>query len=89
MDMFPNADAAASALPSEGGQMIDLGDQIEKSRCYARNEDSKYPMTNLFLGDSRLGCKSDADEQLIIHLAFKEVVRVRWIYNMKSAKDDD
>lgn len=78
MDMFPNAGAGAAAVPpSDVGQMIDLNDQIEKSGCYARNEDSKFPMTNLFLGDSRLGCKSDADEQLIIHLAFKEVVRVR------------
>merc|ERR1712224_696840 len=33
-------------------------------------------MTNLFIGDSRLGCKSDADEQLILHIAFQEFVKV-------------
>jgi hypothetical protein len=79
MDMFGNAGAGAGAAApsSETGTMMDLGDLIDKTKCYARNEDSKFPMTNLFIGDSRLGCKSDADEQLILHIAFQEVVRVR------------
>jgi hypothetical protein len=33
-------------------------------------------MTNLFLGDSRLGCLSDTDDQLIVHIEFQEVVKV-------------
>lgn len=70
---------AASAPPSERGEMIDLSTKMEKSDCYAMNEDSRFPMTNLFIGDSRLGCKSDADEQLIIHISFQETVKVHSI----------
>jgi len=36
-------------------------------------------MSNLFVGDTRLGCKSDADEQLILHIAFQEFVKVHSI----------
>merc|ERR1712232_1153366 len=28
------------------------------------------------IGDTRLGCKSDADEQLILHISFQEFVKV-------------
>ena len=75
MDMFPSA-AAAAAAASDDGKMVDLTDKIEKSGCYARNEASGFPMSNLFIGDSRLGCKSDTDEQLIIHIEFQEFVKV-------------
>lgn len=67
---------AASAAPGERGEMINLSAKMEKSDCYAMNEDTRFPMTNLFIGDTRLGCKSDADEQLIIHIAFQEFVKV-------------
>ena len=60
----------------ETTKLVDLSDKIEKAECYARNESSQFPMTNLFIGDSRLGCKSDADEQLIVHVAFNEFVKV-------------
>jgi hypothetical protein len=69
---------AASAVP-ESTKLVDLSDKIEKTECYARNESSQYPMTNLFIGDSRLGCKSDTDEQLIVHVAFNEFVKVHSI----------
>jgi PITH domain len=83
MEMFPNAGsmggAAAldAAAPVDDGKMIDLRDKIEKAGCYARNEAAGFPMSNLFIGDSILGCKSDADEQLILHIAFREFVKVR------------
>jgi len=70
---------AASAPPSETKEMIDLSTKLEKSDCYAMNEDSRFPMTNLFIGDTTLACKSDADEQLIIHIAFQEHVKVHSI----------
>mmetsp|Transcript_2682 Transcript_2682/g.2949 ORF Transcript_2682/g.2949 Transcript_2682/m.2949 type:complete len:190 (+) Transcript_2682:83-652(+) len=70
---------AASAAPGERGEMINLSTKLEKSDCYAMNEDTRFPMTNLFIGDTRLGCKSDADEQLIIHIAFQEFVKVHSI----------
>lgn len=76
---------ATAAIP-DSGKMVDLSDKIEKSECYARNESAQFPMTNLFIGDSTFGCKSDADEQLIIHVAFCEFVKVHSIklteYNM-------
>jgi len=65
------------APPVNDGKLIDLTSMLEKKECYARNESSAYPMTNLFIGDTRLGCKSDADEQLILHLSFHETVKVR------------
>jgi len=81
MDMFPNAGAAAggAAPPADDGKMVDMSDKIDKSGCYARNEASGFPMTNLFIGDSRLGCKSDTDEQLILHIAFQEFVKVSFL----------
>lgn len=76
-DVFP---AGASAVDTEDeGTLVDLNSKIESSECYGRNEAAGFPMTNLFIGDSRLGCKSDADEQLIIHVAFKEFVKIRSI----------
>lgn len=74
--MMAAANPADAAPAPDGGKMTDLLDKIEKSQCYARNENSQFPMTNLFIGDSRLGCKSDADEQLILHIAFNEFVKV-------------
>ena len=71
--------APTEANPSESRKIMDLSVKIDKTTCYAMNEDSRFPMTNLFIGDSRLGCKSDADEQLIIHIAFQEHVKVRTI----------
>jgi len=68
--------AEATAVVAETNKMIDLAEKLDKSECYARNESSQYPFTNLFMGDTRLGCKSDADEQLIIHVAFNEHVKV-------------
>lgn len=74
--MMAAANPADAAPAPDDGKMTDLLDKIEKSQCYARNENSQFPMTNLFIGDSRLGCKSDADEQLILHIAFNEFVKV-------------
>ena len=78
--MFSGAEAGGAA--AGGGdaagstKLIDLTDKLDKSGCYARNEDTRFPWTNLSIGDTRLGCKSDADEQLILHFAFQESVKV-------------
>lgn len=66
----------APAGPQDDGKLLDLGPKIETQSCYAKNVDTRFPMTNLFIGDTRLGCKSDADEQLILHIAFQEFVKV-------------
>jgi len=62
---------------AETFKMIPL--EIDKSECYAKNENPNYPMSNLFIGDTRLGCKSDADEQIILHVGFQEFVKVHSI----------
>lgn len=75
-----NPTAAAGAEPSpaeDGNQLINLSTCLDKTACYARNENAGFPWGNLFIGDSRLGMQSDADEQLILHLSFQEFVRVR------------
>eukprot|EP00934_Nitzschia_sp_Nitz4_P000067 Nitzschia sp. Nitz4//scaffold38_size140716//41140//46477//NITZ4_003135-RA/size140716-augustus-gene-0.121-mRNA-1//1//CDS//3329550042//67//frame0 len=76
---MPEAGATAADASSDPSKLIDLSGSIDKPHCYARNADSRFPMTNLFIGDSRLGCKSDADEQIIIHIAFHEFVNVKSI----------
>lgn len=83
MEMFPNAAGGlggAAPEPMDDGKMVDLRDKIDMAGCYARNEASGFPMSNLFIGDSRLGCKSDADEQLILHIAFNEFVKVNQMH---------
>lgn len=76
---MPGGAAGGPPEPSDDGKMLDLSVKIDKSACYARNEAAGYPMSNLFIGDSRLGCKSDADEQLILHVGFQEFVKVKSI----------
>jgi len=70
----------AAPEPADDGSMINLtASKLDKTASYARNAASAYPMTNLFIGDSRLGCKSDADEQLILHVEFNEFVKAHSI----------
>jgi len=70
------SDVVDDGSNSNGTKLIDLTDKLDKSACYARNEDSRFTWTNLMIGDTRLGCKSDTDEQLILHFAFNEFVKV-------------
>jgi hypothetical protein len=72
----------AGGAPEEmdDGRMMDLSTKLEKAECFARNENPGFPMSNLFIGDSTLGCKSDADEQLIIHVSFQEFVKVSLVH---------
>ena len=77
--MMSNRAAVAPDVKTETGQNIDLSGHISTSECYARNVSPRFPMTNLFIGDTRLGCKSDADEQIIIHVAFNTFVKVHSI----------
>lgn len=70
--------AEGEPAPAKDGQdLIDLGSFLDRTACYARNESAASPWGNLFIGDSRLGLRSDADEQLIVHLSFHEFVRVK------------
>lgn len=76
---LPQGGGSAPAPPPVDGKKVDLSVKFDKTECYARNESSQFPMENLFIGDSRFGCKSDADEQLILHFAFQENVKVHSI----------
>ena len=81
-DMFPSVaggGGGAAADSQDDGKIIDLSSKIDSKECYARNEASGFPMTNLFIGDSTLGCKSDSDEQLILHISFHDFVKVKQI----------
>ena len=73
---MPPVGPGGPAEDKDDGRMVDLSGKIDNSGCYARNESPGFPMSNLFIGDSRLGCKSDADEQLILHVEFQEFVKV-------------
>mmetsp|Transcript_2620 Transcript_2620/g.7256 ORF Transcript_2620/g.7256 Transcript_2620/m.7256 type:complete len:150 (-) Transcript_2620:1373-1822(-) len=72
-----NPGMAQPAADKDDGKLVNLSSAIDKADCFARNVAPGFPMTNLFIGDSRLGCKSDADEQLILHISFHDFVRVR------------
>lgn len=79
------AAAAGGAGPAEPAPAADgtadtnLSSYLDKPGCYCKNENKSYPWTNLFIGDSRLGLQSDADEQLIMHFEFQEFVKVKSI----------
>jgi len=59
--------------------ITDIKDMIDMPECYARNVAPGFPISNLFIGDSTLGCKSDADEQLILHIPFTQFVKIHSI----------
>uniref|UniRef100_K3WS93 PITH domain-containing protein n=1 Tax=Globisporangium ultimum (strain ATCC 200006 / CBS 805.95 / DAOM BR144) TaxID=431595 RepID=K3WS93_GLOUD len=57
----------------------DLTDSFSRSECYCLNENPSHPFGNLFIGDGTLQLKSDADEQLILHLEFQDAVKIHSI----------
>mmetsp|Transcript_18492 Transcript_18492/g.50503 ORF Transcript_18492/g.50503 Transcript_18492/m.50503 type:complete len:283 (+) Transcript_18492:175-1023(+) len=78
-DAAAAAAGAASADAASNGQPIDLNPHIDTQQSYAKNQAAGTPLSNLFIGDSTLGCKSDADEQLILHISFREFVKIKSI----------
>ena len=52
--------------------MADLADQIDPNSCYFINIDPNFDQSHLFCGDHTLYTKSDADEQMIICLAYRQ-----------------
>ena len=77
-ELFPNA-APAAEPTTDDGKVLDLSSKIDKASCYAFNEAVHGSWANLLMGDSRLGCQSDADEQLIVHIAFQEFVKIKYL----------
>jgi len=75
--MMQQGGAAAAAPPVDDGKMVNvLQTNYDRLESYAKNVSDSYPLANLFIGDSRLGCQSDADEQLILHISFNEFVKL-------------
>jgi hypothetical protein len=56
-----------------------LNELITKNEAYCLNAASEHPLANLWNADERFVLKSDADEQLIIHLPFNEKVNLTGI----------
>ena len=54
----------------------DLRDLILASMTCCYNESALKPHTNLFIGDESLPLMSDADEQLLLQLGFRDHVRL-------------
>lgn len=54
----------------------DLTPHIDTTGTYCLNEQSAHPHANLFNPDERFVLRSDADEQLLLHVPFKEIVKV-------------
>ncbi|CAN0268591.1 unnamed protein product [Phaeothamnion confervicola] len=68
-------------------EVREITDMVSKQDCYCLNEQSVFPWQNLFIGDHRLLLKSDADEQLLIHIGFQETVKIHSI-NFTAPQDD-
>jgi len=58
-------------------QPENLTGQLVKSSCCCLNEDPSHPFANLFMGDHTLYLQSDADEQLLLHLAFTQTFSLK------------
>jgi hypothetical protein len=52
---------------------------LNPSGCFCLNQDDTTPYTNLFLGDENLPLKSNADEQLLLHLSLRQIVKLEKI----------
>jgi len=85
--MMPQGQAAAKAAAVPSQEIRDITDLLNKAGCYCLNEDPGYKMQNLFMGDDRLQLRSEADEQLLLHLDFNETVKIHSI-NFQSPADD-
>ena len=66
----------------------DLSDVIEIAKCYGSNVSQGKGIANLFMGDERLVCQSDDDEQIIINIVFREAVCIHSI-NIVAPETDE
>ncbi|KAJ0392260.1 hypothetical protein P43SY_002903 [Pythium insidiosum] len=76
--------SAAQPKTSRAG-FKDLGDAISRGGCYCLNEHPSFPFANLFMGDDTLLLKSDADEQLILHIEFQDAVKLHSLHLVAPA----
>jgi hypothetical protein len=57
----------------------DITSLLTKTFCYCLNESNSQQFNHLFCGDNTLNLQSDADEQLLLHLAFGQTVSLKQI----------
>lgn len=55
---------------------VDITGEVNKKGVFALNEDRLKNHDNIFIGDRRLVCRSDADSQLLVHVPFNQSVRI-------------
>ncbi|CAM9598038.1 unnamed protein product [Laminaria digitata] len=61
---------------------------VGRADCYCLNQQSGATWENLFIGDERLALRSDADEQLLLHLGFMETVKLHSIDFVAPGDED-
>ena len=86
-----NEAAMSQATTIEGGkqscEVVDVSDLVFKPDCFCLNQSSDEPFDNVLKPDASL-LKSDADEQLLMHFAFKEPVRLNGLEITAPASDE-
>ncbi len=85
-----SAAATASASASSASQLkkfVDLKPVFDKTGMYCLNEDDDNNHLNMLNNDPGMLLKSDADEQLLIHIPFTTTVKVHSI-NMVAPPGD-
>lgn len=72
---------AAAAVPAASAPNLgsDLSGCIDKTGTFCLNEKPEHTHANLFQGDDRLYLESDADEQLLVNIQFRDTVRLKAI----------
>lgn len=66
-----------------------ITDMLEKDKCYCVNEQAQNPHTNLFTFgmDNSKSLVSDCDEQLLLHLEFRQAVKLTALQFNTQADD--
>ena len=56
--------------------MTDVTSLIDPASTYCLNQAPNKPWQNLTMGDATLALESDADEQLLLHIGFRQTVKL-------------
>ena len=67
------------AAEAKASEIQELNHLISWGECYCLNEHPQHPLQNIKVGDQRIVLSSDADEELLLHIAFMEPVRLHSI----------
>jgi hypothetical protein len=76
------------AMASAVSKYSDITDQVDTAKVRCLNEDTNFPVANIFAADDSFLLKSDSDEQLLIHLPMKQTVKL-WSMNMVAPAGEE